>query len=92
MPLKNKARNWMPTCRELDAFIVDYLEGTLPLRQRLVFRTHLALCPKCRAYLKAYAKTIALCHESRAEPPAPPEMPPDLLKAILAAREEGNPG
>ncbi|MEQ9042479.1 MAG: zf-HC2 domain-containing protein [Alphaproteobacteria bacterium] len=88
-PLMNKAMDWMPSCRELDAFVVDYLEGRLPWRQRLVFRMHLGLCPKCRAYLKAYAKTIALSHEAYRDGHEPPEMPQELIAAILAAREGG---
>ncbi|MCE2510594.1 MAG: zf-HC2 domain-containing protein [Alphaproteobacteria bacterium] len=88
MPFMNKAMDWMPGCRELDAFVVDYLEGRLPWRQRLTFRMHLGMCPKCRAYLKAYAKTLELSRTAYATTPEPPEMPEELVQVILAVWEE----
>ena len=37
----------MVTCQELEGFMVDYLEGTLPRAQRRKFDLHLRLCPDC---------------------------------------------
>jgi predicted anti-sigma-YlaC factor YlaD len=79
-------------CKEVIEFLADYLDRTLPWRQRLVFLLHLAVCRHCRRYLASYADTIRLAsvlgRESLADvPPAPAE----LIQAILAARrlEEG---
>jgi anti-sigma factor RsiW len=74
----------MITCRELEEFIVDYLDGTLPWRQRLVFRIHLFFCRECRDYLASYTHTIALGKAALRQTDAP--IPEELVRAILAAR------
>jgi predicted anti-sigma-YlaC factor YlaD len=78
------------TCREVLEFLNEYLDGNLPLRQRLVFEVHLRLCRACRDYLDGYRKTIhasrtALRTQDRA---IDQPLPDDLVKAILAARTE----
>ncbi|RME66385.1 MAG: zf-HC2 domain-containing protein, partial [Alphaproteobacteria bacterium] len=40
----------MINCRAFEDFIIDYLDGNLRWRERLVFRLHLLFCPACRAY------------------------------------------
>jgi len=79
----------MITCREFEQFIVDDIDGTLPWRQRLVFRLHLRFCRECRDYLSAYAKAIEMGKAVFAHPddPVPTEVPDDLVRAILAARQ-----
>ncbi len=76
-----------PSCQEIDAFFVDYLEGNLPIYRRLVFALHLGMCQKCRAYLRAYRKMIALSKDAYREVIQPPEMPKELADAILATRK-----
>ncbi|MCG8404340.1 MAG: zf-HC2 domain-containing protein, partial [Phycisphaerales bacterium] len=44
----------MISCREFEAFIVDYLDDQLPARQRKIFEFHLKICRECRDYLAAY--------------------------------------
>ena len=79
----------MITCREFEDFILDYLENALPERQRFVFELHLKLCRECRDYLAAYRRTIEVSKRAFEEPdaPLPDEVPEDLVKAILAARD-----
>jgi predicted anti-sigma-YlaC factor YlaD len=79
----------MITCRQLEEFIIDYLEGDLPKRQRTVFELHLMLCPECRNYLAAYRETMELAKRvATSEPPSlADKMPEDLIRAILAARQ-----
>jgi len=78
-------------CKEVIDFLADYLDRTLPWRQRLVFVLHLAVCRHCRRYLASYADTIRLAsgqggRQSLADvPPAPAE----LVQAILTARRSG---
>ena len=81
----------MITCRELEEFIADYLDGALPWRQRLVFRLHLLYCRECRDYLASYRRSIALGKAVFQYPdePVPEEIPEDLVRAILAARGAG---
>jgi hypothetical protein len=78
------------SCAELDQFIVDYLERNLRFGQRAHFRFHLLICPKCRAYLDSYKKTIALGKKAFADPerPASEAAPPELIRAILASRQK----
>ncbi len=80
----------MLTCQELEGFMVDYLDGTLPERQRRKFNLHLSLCRDCRRYIEAYKGSMTLCQAAFAEhnAPLPEDVPVELVTAILAAREE----
>lgn len=74
-------------CQELADFLLAYMEGDLPERQREEFERHMQCCPPCVAYLETYQKTIQLCQKSCNEAAEkPPKMPEQLVKAILAAR------
>lgn len=78
----------MITCAEFEAFILDYLEDELAPAKRRVFDFHLKICRECRDYLEAYRRSIALgravFQSADAEPP--PDVPEDLIKAVLEAR------
>lgn len=76
----------MNTCQEILDFLGDYVSGELPAAQREEFERHLAICPPCVDYLKTYEQTIRLgkcaCGDVDEKPPE------ELIKAILAARQE----
>ena len=76
------------TCRELSEFLAHYFAGELGPEERSLFEGHLAECPECVAYLQSYRDTIALtkgaCGPSA--DPVPPEVPDELVRAVLAAR------
>lgn len=80
------------TCQQLADFLGDYFEGQLPADQRREFERHLAVCPPCIHYLESYKTTVALaklahdCAEAGAHAPPPPDVPEDLIRAILASR------
>ena len=76
------------TCRELTDFLADYVDGTLHPDERLLFEQHLAACPECVSYLQSYRDTIALTKSAwgPSADPVPPEVPDELVRAILAAR------
>jgi predicted anti-sigma-YlaC factor YlaD len=78
------------TCRDLAAFLAEYVGGTLDPQDRELFEAHLAECPDCVTYLRGYAETIRLLRETRdgAADPAP-GVPEELVEAILAARRRG---
>jgi anti-sigma factor RsiW len=81
----------MLTCRELEDFVADYIDGVLPKQQRRTFELHIRLCPDCRRYLDAYKRTIALVGQTafhELAEPVPEPVPEELVKAILAARRE----
>ena len=78
----------MITCRQFEDFILAYLEGDLPERQRFVFELHLKVCRECRAYLAAYRQTIEVSKRAfeDQDQPVSDEVPEDLVKAVLAAK------
>ncbi len=81
----------MISCREFEAFIIDYLEGELPWSKRAIFNMHLAVCAECRQYLRAYQRSRALGQAvltGAPDDPVPHEVPEDLIKAVLAAASE----
>ncbi len=79
----------MITCREFEGFVLDYLDGNLPKSQRRVFEMHLRMCRECREYLAAYQRTMALSRIALDTPPTVDmdEVPEDLIKAVLDARQ-----
>jgi len=80
---------FMITCQQFEDFILDYLEGDLPERQKTVFEIHLKVCRECREYLAAYRQTMDVATlVVRSDPSGVPEtMPDDLIKAIREARK-----
>ena len=79
----------MITCEDFESFILAYLEGELPDRQRRLFEIHMKICRECRDYLAAYRRTVALGKAALSEngsAPMPDSVPEDLIKAVLDAR------
>ena len=76
------------TCRDVVAFLMEYLDQSLAPPQRADFEAHLASCDECVAYLRRYAQTIRLGRAAFADPDAAAEghVPRRLVEAILAAR------
>ncbi len=90
MGMKSLMMRYVPgyiTCEEADDFVMDYLDGSLPERQRRVFERHIRMCPACKRHLDRQRKVLALVARegqlSHMPQPAPPE---DLVQAILRAR------
>ncbi|MEM7252935.1 MAG: zf-HC2 domain-containing protein [Pseudomonadota bacterium] len=80
----------MITCIEFESFIMRYLDGELTVRERRVFEWHLRLCRECRDYLAAYQQTLAIEQAvlGDAGAPVPADVPEDLIRAVLDAREK----
>jgi anti-sigma factor RsiW len=78
------------TCRECAEFLSDYLAGELPSDMSSVFERHLSLCPNCVTYLDQLRQTILAGQRAFEEDPTqpPPEIPEELIRAILAARRQ----
>lgn len=78
----------LPTCREIFAFLADYLDDALGAEERVAFERHLSVCPACVAYLDGYRETIRLAREALADGAevTPPEVPDELVSAILRSR------
>lgn len=78
----------MITCNEFESFVLAYLDGELPKRQKVVFEIHLKACRECREYLRAYRASLELAKIAHgAELIGLDQVPEDLVTAILAARE-----
>lgn len=93
--LKRKAKglmlNHIPlmiNCQEFENFVLEYLEGSLPSRQRRIFEFHIKICRECRDYLAAYKRTIEVSQRlfNDGDAPVPDSVPEDLIRAILDAR------
>jgi len=87
--LMMKHLHGMLTCSEFEAFVLRYLEGELPARQRKLFEWHIRMCRECRDYLAAYQRSIQVGRALLPGPddPIPEDVPEDLVKAVLAARD-----
>ena len=79
------------SCKHFLEFLMEYLDGTLSQAQRDEFDLHMAMCPSCVAYLKTYREAVKMGREALrpSDEPVPPDVPEDLVKAILAARRRG---
>jgi predicted anti-sigma-YlaC factor YlaD len=76
------------TCKEFVELITDYLEGTMPLIQRLRFHLHLGLCFGCRVYLSQMKQTIKTLGRLPEEPP-PPQVRDQLLQRFRTWKSQG---
>ena len=84
-----RAMPGMMSCAQFDEFICNYLDGKLPLWQRLKFKIHLGMCKDCRHFLAAYKTSIELQQRILRTPdaPVPDDVPEDLVQAILKTRK-----
>ena len=81
----------MLNCRQIEDFIDDYLDESMAWRKRALFRSHLLMCRECRSYIEAYKRASALGRKvfSDGDGPPPEDVPEELVKAILEARDGG---
>lgn len=78
----------MMTCRDMIDFLMDYVEEQLSTAERRRFDEHLEACPECVDYVDSYRTMTGfgdlICAPENDE--TPPEMPEELVTAILEAR------
>lgn len=79
----------MLTCKEFDDFMVDYLDGTLPIGQKISCWLHVKMCRECAYFVRQYRKAIAVGRAAFDEPEAqiPDSVPEELIRAALAHRK-----
>ena len=77
-------------CREFIAFLEQYLSDELSREERGKFEFHLTHCPPCVRYLQSYQETIKISKAVFAptDDPVPPDVPEELIQAILSARQK----
>ena len=69
-------------CREVIAFLDEYVAGELVSERRAEFDRHLAVCASCVAYLSTYRETILFAKVSVS--PEIEDVPAEVITAILA--------
>lgn len=74
------------TCREMVELVTEYIEGTMPPRERAIFEAHLSVCPGCTAYLEQMRQTIAVLGRLTEET-IPPHARDELLKVFRDWRQ-----
>ena len=79
-------------CRAVAEFLMQYIDGELPWRQRTTFEIHLADCHACWVYLKSYEQTVRLARtlnsiavDSRIE-----SVSDELVRLILESRSRAS--
>ncbi len=77
------------TCRQVEEFLMDYLEERLGFWKTLQFRVHLLMCPNCSKYFQEYKNTIALGKTLFENPDneAAGKVPDELLEAIMSVKK-----
>ena len=65
------------TCKDGAALLMDYLEGALPEDVRSALDAHLAGCPRCVAFVRAYRETPRILRQSTSF-----EMPAGLQESL----------
>jgi anti-sigma factor RsiW len=85
-------RLWRPrwrtdplVCREFVELVTDYLEGTLPRRERGRMDAHLAACDGCDGYLEDF-RVMVRTLGTAPPPPAAPHTRETLLRAFRELR------
>jgi len=66
------------SCQEMTELITEYLEGRMPLLQRIRFQLHVGLCCGCRNYLNQMRLTIKTLGQLPVDP-LPPEIRDEML-------------
>ena len=51
------------SCEEINQFLADYLEGSLPEATHSQFQAHLSMCDNCVSFFNQYESTIELVKE-----------------------------
>lgn len=70
-------------CIDFVELVTDYLEGALPIEQRLIVERHLAFCAPCMDYLdqmRATVRATGALHED--------DVPEPVMESLLHAFRE----
>ena len=68
-------------CQELVEVVTAFLEGALPVRDRLRFEAHVAVCGPCRMYIEQLRQTLEAVGRIDADTLAP-EVRAGLVEAF----------
>jgi hypothetical protein len=65
-------------CREVVGLLTDYLEGVLPIDERVALEQHLLICEGCTNFLAQLRTSIALIGALEVD-----DVPPKLMDTVL---------
>lgn len=74
----------MLTCAEVTDHLTDFMEGATPFSLRWRMRTHLSLCPGCKAFLESLRQLPLLVRTALAAEEEPPAAARAALSGALA--------
>ena len=79
----------MLTCNEFNEFMIDYLEGGLPVWQKYMCWLHVKMCRECAYFVQQYRRVIALGQNAFDSPDSavPDSVPEELVTAAMAHRK-----
>jgi len=82
------------TCREASDFLLEFTSGELDAVVCAEFDGHLERCPNCLQFVVQYRATIAAGRAAFSDPDADAatQLPPDVVRAILASIAKGKDG
>lgn len=72
-------------CRRAVELMTDYIEGTLPARDRARLESHLAGCPHCSEYLAQIRDVVAAAGRI-----SPADLPPEAVDDLVALYRQWN--
>ena len=75
----------MITCAELEEFVADYLDGSLPEPRRRAMEGHLDDCAVCREFVAAYQRTVQVAKKVFEDESATAKAPEKLVKKLVRA-------
>jgi hypothetical protein len=64
-------------CQQLIDFCFDYIDGSLPVEERLRFTQHLGQCSDCLVFFETYRRTPELTREALAT-----QIPPNVRESV----------
>ena len=64
---------FLKQCQDIQTFLVNYLDGALPVADSMLFRLHVLFCAPCRRYMSRYNDSVELARYILDDPP-PPEL------------------
>ncbi len=75
----------MITCADLEDWVANYLEGSLPLPKRRELERQLGECRGCREFLAAYQRTVWVAKKAMQCSSYPAQAPEQLVQTILGS-------
>jgi len=72
------------SCKQVDKFLQDYLEGRLDEKTKLRFDEHIEMCKGCQEYLKQFRETLDAL--SLIEAPEVPDSLADLTLEFIRSK------